>query len=144
MVSLATGCGHGSHPTAPDRVTVDARPIAGVGTALVNDMGFALYMFLPDRQTRVTCTGTCAGVWPPLLVSPTGRIVAGPGVNPALLGRVPNPGGGDVVTYNRWPLYTYVSDTAPGEATGQALNLNGGPWYVIRPSGAPAIPAGGG
>jgi predicted lipoprotein with Yx(FWY)xxD motif len=48
------------------------------------------------------------------------------------------------VTYNRWPLYTYVSDTAPGEATGQALNLNGGPWYVIRPSGAPEIPAPGG
>ena len=128
----------------PDQVTVDARPVAGLGTALVNDMGFALYMFLPDEQSRVTCTGTCAGVWPPLLVTPTGRIVAGPGVNAALLGRVPNPGGGDVVTYNRWPLYTYVSDTAPGEATGQALNLNGGPWYVIRPSGAPVIPAHGG
>jgi predicted lipoprotein with Yx(FWY)xxD motif len=141
---LATACGTSSHPTVPDQVTVDARPVAGLGTALVNDQGYALYMFAPDKQSRVTCTGTCAGVWPPLLVSATGKIVAGPGVNAALLGRVPNPGGGYVVTYNRWPLYTYVSDTAPGEATGQALDLNGGLWYVIRPSGTPEIPAGGG
>jgi hypothetical protein len=28
-----------------------------------------------------------------------------------------------------------VSDTAPGQASGQALNLNGGLWYVISPSG---------
>jgi hypothetical protein len=32
-------------------------------------------------------------------------------------------------------LYTYVSDTAAGQARGQALNLNGGYWYVLAPSG---------
>jgi hypothetical protein len=36
---------------------------------------------------------------------------------------------------NGWPLYTYVADTAPGADTGQALNLNGGLWYVLAPSG---------
>ena len=45
------------------------------------------------------------------------------------------PVGGRVVTYNKWPLYTYVADTKPGQATGQALNLNGGLWYVLAPSG---------
>jgi predicted lipoprotein with Yx(FWY)xxD motif len=40
-----------------------------------------------------------------------------------------------VVTYKGWPLYTYVADTAPGQATGQAVNLNGGLWYVISPDG---------
>jgi hypothetical protein len=46
-----------------------------------------------------------------------------------------DPAGGRVVTYARWPLYTYVADTAPGSAKGQALNLNGGLWYVLAPSG---------
>ena len=31
--------------------------------------------------------------------------------------------------------HTFVSDTAPGKATGQGLNLNGGLWYVLSPSG---------
>jgi hypothetical protein len=28
-----------------------------------------------------------------------------------------------------------VADTKPGVATGQALNLNGGLWYVLSPAG---------
>jgi Secreted repeat of unknown function len=50
-------------------------------------------------------------------------------------GSDPNPAGGRVVTYARWPLYTYVADTSGGTAKGQALNLNGGLWYVLSPSG---------
>jgi hypothetical protein len=50
--------------------------------------------------------------------------------------------GGRVVTYNHWPLYTYVGDLTPGQATGQALDLNGAPWYVLRPSGAPLLSTG--
>ena len=39
------------------------------------------------------------------------------------------------MTYAGWPLYSYVTDTSPGSAHGQALKLNGGLWYVIAPSG---------
>ena len=52
-----------------------------------------------------------------------------------LLGSDSNPSGGKVVTYAGWPLYTYVADTGPGTASGQAKNLNGGLWYVISPAG---------
>jgi len=38
-------------------------------------------------------------------------------------------------TYAGWPLYTYVTDVGSGTAKGQALNLNGGVWYVISASG---------
>jgi hypothetical protein len=72
-------------------------------------------------------------VWPP--VSGTSA-TAGTGINQSLLGSDPNPGGGSVITYNKWPLYTYAADTAPGAAQGQALNLNGGLWYVMSPTGA--------
>jgi hypothetical protein len=43
--------------------------------------------------------------------------------------------GGRVVTYNKWPLYTYGSDTAAGQVKGQALKLNGGYWYVLSQTG---------
>jgi Secreted repeat of unknown function len=52
-----------------------------------------------------------------------------------LLGSDPDPSGGRVVTYAHWPLYAYVADTQPGSDKGQALNLNGGFWYVLSPAG---------
>ena len=41
----------------------------------------------------------------------------------------------DRVTYNGWPLYIYVTDTSAATTKGQALNVNGGLWYVLSPSG---------
>jgi hypothetical protein len=63
------------------------------------------------------------------------KIVGTKGVQAKLLGSDANPGGGRVVTYNHWPLYYYVADTKPGQATGQALDANGGLWYVLSTSG---------
>ncbi len=118
-------------------ITIRVRSVPTVGTVLVNSSGYTLYMFEPDAKRRVTCTKLCAATWPPLKISASGRLVAGPGVRAGLLGSDPDPSGGRVVTYNGWPLYTYVSDSQPGWDNGQAIDLNGGYWYVIRPSGAP-------
>jgi predicted lipoprotein with Yx(FWY)xxD motif len=111
--------------------------VKGLGTVLVNSDGYVLYMFPPDRRTKVTCTGTCAASWPPATVPDGTEPKAGPGVRGSLIATVPNPNpeGGRVVTYNGWPLYTYAPDIRPGMASGQALDLNGGFWYVMRPSG---------
>lgn len=40
-----------------------------------------------------------------------------------------------MVTYAGWPLYTYISDSAAGQASGQGLETNGALWYAISPSG---------
>jgi predicted lipoprotein with Yx(FWY)xxD motif len=41
------------------------------------------------------------------------------------------------------PVYTFSGDSAPGQTNGQGINLNGGLWTVVSPSGAPdANPAG--
>jgi predicted lipoprotein with Yx(FWY)xxD motif len=116
-------------------IMVDAAPVGGLGTVLVTNKGFALYMFAPDDARHVTCTGGCATAWPPLLVRAGQTVAAGPGVLPALLGSAPNPGGGRVVTYRGWPLYTYLGDGAPGHAVGQDADNHGGYWWVMRPSG---------
>ena len=42
---------------------------------------------------------------------------------------------GYAVTYDGHALYTYVGDSAPGQATGNDINLNGGYWYEMNASG---------
>ena len=115
--------------------TVMTRKIRGLGTVLVNSRGLTLYMFVPDRRRRVTCKGQCAVIWPPLKIKAGQKPTAGGAARKGLLGTDKNPSGGRVVTYNRWPLYRYISDSKPGQAKGQAIDLNGGFWYVLSPAG---------
>ncbi|HEY2563744.1 MAG TPA: hypothetical protein VGI44_08525 [Acidimicrobiales bacterium] len=114
---------------------VSAKAVSGLGTVLVDSEGKTLYMFAPDNKSKVTCTESCASVWPPLKAEAGEEAEASGGVKASLLGTDPDPEGGEVVTYAGWPLYTYVADTGPGSANGQGVNLNGGYWYVITPAG---------
>ena len=120
---------------AASTATVNTRKVGKLGVVLVNSRGRTLYMFKPDHQKRVTCKGSCAAVWPPLKLKKGQRPTAGGAAKQSLVGSAKNPSGGRVVTYNRWPLYTYVADSKAGQANGQATNLNGGLWYVLSPSG---------
>jgi predicted lipoprotein with Yx(FWY)xxD motif len=116
-------------------VRISTRKLPKLGTVLVNSKGRTLYMFVRDKRKKVTCVGSCAAAWPPVKLAKGSKPVAAGKAKAALLGSDKDPAGGRVVTYNKWPLYTYVGDTAPGQAKGQALNLNGGLWYVLSPSG---------
>jgi predicted lipoprotein with Yx(FWY)xxD motif len=133
--ALAAKSGVASAPHLVKAPTVQTKKIAGLGVVLVNSRGKTLYMFKPDKQKRVTCKGSCAVIWPPLKIKAGQKPTAGGAAKKSLLGTYKNPSGGRVVSYNRWPLYTYLSDSKPGQATGQALDLNGGLWYVLSPSG---------
>jgi predicted lipoprotein with Yx(FWY)xxD motif len=116
--------------------TVQTKKIKGLGVVLVNSRGLTLYMFVRDKQKKVTCkSASCVAAWPPLKLKKGTKPTAGGAAKKSLLGSDPNPNGGRVVTYNHWPLYTYIADSKPGQATGQALDLNGGLWYVLSPSG---------
>ena len=121
-------------PTTAGGTKVSTASVDGLGPVLVNAQGKVLYTFAPDNAKKVTCVGACAAVWPPLKLSGSKAVASGT-VKASLLGSDPNPSGGSVVTYAGSPLYTYVADTGPGVANGQAINLNGGLWYVISPSG---------
>lgn len=116
-------------------VVISTRKLPKLGTVLVNAKGLTLYMFVPDKRTKVTCLRTCAAVWPPVKLPTGARLVARGAAKRSLLASDRDPSGGRVVTYSRWPLYTYVGDRRPCTAKGQALNLNGGLWYVLSPTG---------
>ena len=85
-------------------------------------------------------------LWPALLTN--GAPIAGPGVNPTLLGTVTRndlPGLGSVqqVTYAGMPLYRFFLDEEPGETEGANLfdpvTSPTGTWYLVDPSrGRPA------
>ena len=101
----------------------------GGTTVLTNAKGFTLYSFAPDTAATSKCYGSCAAYWPPV----TGTAAVSPGL-PGRVGTIKRTDGSAQLTYNGHPLYTYVGDTAPGQARGNNLNLNGGLWHEIRVS----------
>jgi predicted lipoprotein with Yx(FWY)xxD motif len=119
--------------------TVNISETADFGPVLVDDEGFSLYLFMQDTQNSGTSTCTdadgCATEWPPLVTD--GDPVAGEGVDETLLGTITRDDGTVQVTYNGWPLYLFVDDTAPGDTTGQGLDDFGGLWFLVSPDGEP-------
>ncbi len=128
------GCASSAGVSAPV-YELQARGIAGLGQIITDGRGFTLYMYAPDHQGPSQCAGFCAQQWPPLVL-PHGvdKPRAGPGVKAALLGTVRRSNGQLQETYNGWPLYLWIGDAAPGQATGQADDM--GLWYALSVTGA--------
>ena len=146
--SATTAAGSGSSPAAASTgsagaaatstVTLSARSVPGVGTVLVNGQGQTLYLLTSEKGGKVSCTASngCTKFWPEItLPKGTTAAKAGSGVEPSLLGSVKDASGNLEVTYNGWPVYTYVGDSGPGVAHGQGLTSFGGTWYVLNASG---------
>jgi predicted lipoprotein with Yx(FWY)xxD motif len=127
-IALASAGGAPASGAGAD-VTLKTTTIGGVAV-LTNAKGFTLYWFAPDSPAASRCTGSCAAYWPPV----TGTPKAGPGVT-GKLGTITRPGGTTQATYDGHPLYTYIGDSAPGQAKGNKLDPNGGYWYEVRVSG---------
>lgn len=124
----------GSSPAAsvsPGAASIDTATVQGVGRVLDNSSGFTLYHRTTDTPGKSTCTGACAGRWPPVLAdggaAPSGMSL------PGTLSTISRPDGGRQVTYNGMPLYTYSGDTTPGEANGQGINNI---WFAVTPNGS--------
>jgi predicted lipoprotein with Yx(FWY)xxD motif len=108
--------------------------VPGLGRILEDSAGYALYIFLPDNRGPSICLTVCAEQWPPLVLPPAQREpTAGPGVENKLLGTKRRPDGARQVTYNGWPLYTYIGDSAR-TVTGQGESM--GAWYAMSSDGA--------
>jgi predicted lipoprotein with Yx(FWY)xxD motif len=102
----------------------------GTVTVLADANGRTLYWFAPDTATRSACYGSCAAYWPPV----KGPATAGPGVT-GTLSVLTRSDRSVQAAYDGHPLYTYVGDSAPGQANGNGLNLNGGLWHEVTTSG---------
>jgi len=113
--ALLVGAGGSLASAATPTVQVETNPT--FGAILANSAGDALYTLNTDHNGQSTCHGSCAAAWPALTVA-TGTVpTAGPGVS-GTVGTAVQSNGTTQVTYNGSPLYTFVSDTAPGQVTG--------------------------
>jgi predicted lipoprotein with Yx(FWY)xxD motif len=101
----------------------------GGATVLTSAKGLTLYSFAPDTPTKSNCNGTCAQNWPP---------VKGPATASGVKGTFKRSDGSTQATFDGHPLYTFVGDTAPGQAKGNGLNAAGGLWHEITTSGTAA------
>jgi predicted lipoprotein with Yx(FWY)xxD motif len=148
--SATTGSGSGSSPgagstrsagtPASSAVSLSTKNVSGVGTVLVDGQGKTLYLLTSEKGDKVSCTAStgCTKFWPEItLPKGTTSATAGSGVQSSLLGTVKDGSGNVEVTYNGWPVYTFVGDSGPGVAHGQGQTSFGGTWYVLNASGNP-------
>ena len=134
--SAAPSASGASASASPAVLTVRKTP---AGYVLANAAGHTIYWFARDHRgsPQSACTGGCLQAWPPV----TGHPVAAKGVTlDAVLGTITRPDGMVQATYDGYPLYTFGSDSAPGQAHG---NDAAGVWHVI-PEKGPASSAVGG
>jgi len=147
-----------SAPTDP--ATVSAASTTSYGRVLVvgsgDYAGCSLYLLTSDQLHALNgapfaCSDNAnalkspcdSDLWPALLTK--GAPIAGPGVNPRLLGTVTRTdfdfltGGSSVkqVTYAGYPLYRFFKDQAAGDTQGANLDdpvtSPPGVWYLVNP-----------
>ena len=117
-------------PAPPVAASVFVASNMALGKVLVNASSRTLYYFVPERGGTIACTGQCTGAWPPLFAASMA-----PTANSALPGQlgVVARGSSEQVTYNHWPLYTFVGDKGPDQTNGQGVVGFGGKWFVATP-----------
>jgi predicted lipoprotein with Yx(FWY)xxD motif len=114
------------------------RSISGLGAVLQTPTGFTLYHLETEGNGKVTCTGDCASTWPPLIAA-SGKVPAASPDVASHLGTIERPDGSMQVTFDGMPLYTYVGDSAPGQANGQGV---GGVWFAVTTTAASSSDSG--
>jgi predicted lipoprotein with Yx(FWY)xxD motif len=95
-------------------------------TVLTNASGMTLYALSAERGGKFICTGSCLQVWHPVSTSAGAQ----PQGSVGSLGTIKRPEGGEQVTYKGMPLYTFASDTRPGDVKGQGLK-DVGTWAAV-------------
>jgi predicted lipoprotein with Yx(FWY)xxD motif len=126
--SKPSSAGAGAGQTSPGGAVTIETHSGPMGTYLTDGQGRSLYMFASDTSSKSTCTGACLSTWPAV----TGTATSSGGANASLLGTLSGTG---QVTYAGHPLYTYASDTSPGQTNGQGIDNFGAKWWLLAPSG---------
>jgi predicted lipoprotein with Yx(FWY)xxD motif len=133
IVAVVTTASGGAQRKAPQRPAGSAISVGQtpVGKALVDANGRTLYLFAGDKANVSLLSAAGRAVWPPFTSATLPPATAG-----ALAARVGTIASSKQITYNGHPLYYYVGDQRPGQASGQGLNQFGARWYVLSASGA--------
>jgi predicted lipoprotein with Yx(FWY)xxD motif len=147
VVLLAAACsagGPGASTTAPTSVPTSQPSATAAGSIAVEvatssfgqhltaSGGKALYVLTNDSANTSTCSGDCAGSWPPFVLTAGQTTIAAAGVT-ATLATMTRSDGATQVTANGLPLYFFSGDTAAGDVNGQGL---ADVWFLAAPDGS--------
>jgi len=131
--------------TTPPAATSQAAPATSndvhvvsdptLGSIIVDAKGFTLYRFDMDtaKPSVSNCTGGCATAWPPSVAPAASSAVKG--IDSKLVGSITRADGSKQLTVAGWPMYTFASDSKPGDIMGQGAQ---GTWFAVTPTGAKA------
>jgi predicted lipoprotein with Yx(FWY)xxD motif len=99
------------------------------GAILATPKQQALYYWNVEKRAggKVRCTGSCARLWPPLLVKSRASVTKRLAGISGTFGVVRRPNGRLQVTHNGLPVYTYAH-----EGPRQVLCNNVDGWFVVR------------
>ncbi|MDE1767758.1 MAG: hypothetical protein KGH64_02625 [Candidatus Micrarchaeota archaeon] len=91
-----------------------------VGSYLVNESGFALYLTSQDApySARSSCYGQCSYYWKPFYVS---YLNVQPKLAMQKFGVITRTDGTKQLTYDGYPLYHYSMDTSGGQLNGNGV-----------------------
>jgi predicted lipoprotein with Yx(FWY)xxD motif len=139
--SSSSSAGGYGDVTTPSTSAADSGATTGSGDAavastslgqiVVDGKGMTAYYYDPDvaNSGTSTCTGQCAALWPAIESSSTTPTVDGV---TGTVATIKGTDGGNQLTINGRPIYTFANDKAAGDVNGQGLM---GIWWVVSPAG---------
>jgi predicted lipoprotein with Yx(FWY)xxD motif len=96
------------------------------GKAFVDKSGMTLYTFAKDPAGKSVCNDACARNWPPFMAADADAGAPAKGWSV-----VARDDGGKQWAHNGKPLYTFIKDKKPGEASGDGFM--DGAWKIAAP-----------
>jgi predicted lipoprotein with Yx(FWY)xxD motif len=135
-LSGLTACGSDDSPSASSSsssaaaVKLATATVGDYGKIVVDGNGRTVYVFDKDTSGTSNCSGDCLAKWP---VVPAGDGTPQlDGIDASLVSTVTRADGTKQLAVKGLPLYLFASDSAAGEAKGQAV---GGVWWVVGADG---------
>jgi predicted lipoprotein with Yx(FWY)xxD motif len=113
-----------STPAVQMPAGVQVQKSAAGTTVLADAKGMTLYTFAKDMAGMSHCAGPCAQNWPPLAAAADAKPIGDWTI-------VAREDGTKQWAYKGMPLYTWIKDTKPGDATGEGMAM--GAWRVAVP-----------
>lgn len=120
----AATLGAQSAPAVQMPAGVQVQKSASGTMVLADAKGMTLYTFAKDMAGMSHCAGPCAQNWPPLAAAADATPIGDWTI-------VAREDGTKQWAYKGMPLYTWIKDSKPGDATGEGMAM--GAWHVAVP-----------
>jgi predicted lipoprotein with Yx(FWY)xxD motif len=124
-----------SSPAGAATPVLRAASIANYSGLLENSASHTLYLLSAEKGGKLKCTSSsCLKIWHPLEVKSSAKSISVQSSVKGKIGFVKRSSSEKQVTFNSYPLYTYVGDTGPNQSNGEAIAADGGTWFLVHAS----------